>query len=329
MVLRQINEVERSFECKFEMIFKWVDPRIQYRFLYGYHKILWKATIDEIWLPGLYIDDTIGPENNLKSNSLVYIEMEGSPEKATRRHLHEALVFDGKENHVVYSEILDETLYCDFQLHYYPFDTQVCSVVLRVPLQKIPVIDLEPGMCEAKEEISLSQYFVLDMNTRVSYRHNYTIECEITLKRNPSFHIVSTYLPTLILMVTALATLFVDEAHFEATIIVAMTSMLVMFTLHQNVQSHVPYTAYLKLVDYWLIYGTILPFIVFIVEIAWELGVGDKKNQNMVQRITSATDEVSPNRNYFKIIPKYGLVALTLVFVVAYATYAIYLLLAL
>ena len=93
------------------------------------------------------------------------------------------------------------------------------------------------------------------------------MSCKITLKRNPSFHLVSTYLPTGTLMVVALATLFIDESHLEVTLMVAITSMLVMFTLHQNVQSKVPYTAYLKFVDYWLIYGTLLPFIVFIVEI--------------------------------------------------------------
>ena len=68
--------------------------------------------------------------------------------------------------------------------------------------------------------------------------------CEIALKRNPAFRIVSTYVPTLTLIVMALATLFIDEEHVEATIMVSMTSMLVMFTLHQNVQSKVPYTAY-------------------------------------------------------------------------------------
>ena len=75
-----------------------------------------------------------------------------------------------------------------------------------------------------------------------------------------------------------LATLFIDEEHVEATIMVSMTSMLVMFTLHQNVQSKVPYTAYLKFVDYWLIFGTLLPFVVFGLQVSWELGLGDKKN---------------------------------------------------
>ena len=86
-------------------------------------------------------------------------------------------------------------------------------------------------------------------------------------------------------MIMALATLFIDEGHVEATIMVAMTSMLVMFTLHQNVQSKVPYTAYLKFVDYWLIYGTLLPFIVFAILVSWELGSGDKKIQDQVQEL--------------------------------------------
>ena len=113
----------------------------------------------------------------------------------------------------------------------------------------------------------------------------------------------------------ALATLFIDEGHVEATIMVAMTSMLVMFTLHQNVQSKVPYTAYLKFVDYWLIYGTLLPFIVFATLVFWELGSGDKKVQDQVHELGKGS---KVKRNHFKTIPKIALPIVTIIFTLAY-----------
>ena len=292
-------------------------------FIHGYNSVLYRKSSEELWLPGLYIVDTIGAPNDLISKYQVRVKHEGPPQKSNRRNLHEALVYEGNENPLVFSEILDESLSCDFELTYYPFDTQTCSVILRVPILKRSVIDLIPGKCEALEKITLSQYNILGMENRVGGRHNDTLACDITLKRNPAFHIVATYLPTLTLMITALATLFIDEGHVEATIMVAMTSMLVMFTLHQNVQSKVPYTAYLKFVDYWLIYGTILPFIVFIVEVAWELGLGDKQTENKVRRISLRVEE-KPKKNLFKVIPKYGLPVITFGFVTAYTTIALY-----
>ena len=51
-------------------------------------------------------------------------------------------------------------------------------------------------------------------------------------------------------------TLFIDASHFEATIMVALTSMLVMYTLYQSISATLPQTAYLKMIDYWLL-GTV------------------------------------------------------------------------
>ena len=76
-------------------------------------------------------------------------------------------------------------------------------------------------------------------------------------------HLGTTFLPTICLVVIAEMTLFIDVNHFEATIMVALTSMLVMYTLYQSISATLPKTAYLKMIDYWLLGGLIIPFIVF------------------------------------------------------------------
>ena len=57
-------------------------------------------------------------------------------------------------------------------------------------------------------------------------------------------------------------TLYIDVSHFEATIMVALTAMLVIYTLHQSISANLPATAYLKLIDIWLFGGLIIPFII-------------------------------------------------------------------
>ena len=69
----------------------------------------------------------------------------------------------------------------------------------------------------------------------------------------------------------ALMTLFIDKSHFEATIMVALTAMLVMYTLFQGIAASMPSTSYMKLLDYWLFFGLVMPFGVFIVLVIWEL----------------------------------------------------------
>ena len=61
------------------------------------------------------------------------------------------------------------------------------------------------------------------------------------------------------------------RGHFEATVALALTAMLVMLTLHQSVSEDLPKTANIKFIDVWLIAGMILPFVVFMIVIGLEL----------------------------------------------------------
>ena len=85
------------------------------------------------------------------------------------------------------------------------------------------------------------------------------------------YFIATTFMPTICILFMALVTLFIDQSHFEAIIMVALTAMLVMYTLFQSVAISLPTTAYLKLLDYWLIFGLIMPFFVFSAEVINEL----------------------------------------------------------
>ena len=87
----------------------------------------------------------------------------------------------------------------------------------------------------------------------------------IHLNRIYNNHLATTFFPTTCLLIIACFTLFIGPDHFEVNIALALTTMLVMQTLHENISQDVPKTAYLKLVDWWLIYGMLVPFLVFMV----------------------------------------------------------------
>ena len=110
--------------------------------------------------------------------------------------------------------------------------------------------------------IDLTQYEVfpsLQYNDTISINR---IDVNIRLQCKLSSHIFNTYIPTLCLVTITGFTLFIDTSHFEATIMVALTTMLVMYTLHQSITVHLPMTAYLKMIDIWLFGGLIVPFII-------------------------------------------------------------------
>ena len=106
----------------------------------------------------------------------------------------------------------------------------------------------------------------------------------VKLRRIPTYHLTNTYIPTLCLIIITELTLFIDMSHFEATIMVALTTMLVTYTLYQSLLNYLPQTPYLKMIDIWLFSGLILPFIIICFLITLDSLVLNEKSQ-----ITSVT----------------------------------------
>ena len=113
----------------------------------------------------------------------------------------------------------------------------------------------------------LTQFEVYAINMHSFPNTTDFIVIEFTLKRRYAYYMATTYLPSVCLLLAAEITLFIDESHFEATTMVALTSMLVMYTLYQASSSALPQTSYLKMIDVWLLPGLLLPFVVFLIEV--------------------------------------------------------------
>ena len=62
----------------------------------------------------------------------------------------------------------------------------------------------------------------------------------MVLRRKYSYQLVSVYIPSLTLIVIVLLTMHIDIEHFEANIMVHLTSMLVMYTLFQAIATTLP-----------------------------------------------------------------------------------------
>ena len=106
---------------------------------------------------------------------------------------------------------------------------------------------------------------------------------KMQLRRRCMFHIATTYFPTLCLFMISEVLLFIGEDHFEATIMVSLTAMLVMYTLHQSILAHLPKTSYMKMIDIWLLSGHTIPFLVFVLTVISEL-IRHNKNKHKKNR---------------------------------------------
>ena len=97
--------------------------------------------------------------------------------------------------------------------------------------------DLRPKALIYTGVADLPQFSV----TKVAAKNlNKTAVFVMTLKRKIAYHIISVYLPSATIFFISLVTMYVHIKHVEATIMVHLTAMLVMYTLFQAISISLP-----------------------------------------------------------------------------------------
>ena len=104
----------------------------------------------------------------------------------------------------------------------------------------------------------------------------------MNLKRKVVTELMTTYLPTVLLLLITLVTIFFDKDLFGDVIAVNLTIMLVMTTIFTSKIEELPPTSDLKMLDIWLIFCQLVPFteMVFLTAIDY-FKEGVKKQKEM------------------------------------------------
>ena len=90
------------------------------------------------------------------------------------------------------------------------------------------------------------------------------------LKRKVATELLTTYLPTILLLLITFVTIFFDEGLFGDAIAVNLTIMLVMTTIFTSKIEELPPTSDMKMIDIWLIFCLVVPFLEVILRTAIE-----------------------------------------------------------
>ena len=162
----------------------------------------------------------------------------------------------------------------------YPFDTQKCPIQVGRTDDSYNQFVMKWNDTPSIEKLILTQY---DVHQILDYDNDTSSKIiagvEITLCRRLSYHIVNIYIPTLVLTIIAGFTLFIDFSHFEVLIMIALTSLLVTYTLYQSISAYLPQTSYMKMIDIWLLGGFILPFVIIAIQVIMDFLITGEKNQ--------------------------------------------------
>ena len=133
----------------------------------------------------------------------------------------------------------------------------------------------------------------------------------IIFKRRLTNEVLTSYLPTLLLIMIGYCTTYFKPFFFEAALTVNLTTMLVMTTIFISVMEKLPPTSYIRMIDIWLIFGILIPFLEVCIltfkEYNSNEGDGRMINHHGRQRA------IVENSLYKKIVP-----VLTLTFIIIY-----------
>ena len=175
---------------------------------------------------------------------------------------------------------------------------------MRVPKTLRDEIDLVPWELHVYMNDTLNKFIVTNFSLQAA-ADSKTISLVISLQRLEGPFWISLFVPSMCLILAAEIAMFVDETHFEAMIMVALTSNLVMYTLYSAIQAKLPEDSSYKLIDFWMLHGLLMPMVVFIVLAINELmnsKLLSKNNFNKKTRVANSSfktkkTEQSPSMN--------------------------------
>ena len=110
------------------------------------------------------------------------------------------------------------------------------------------------------EDTDLTMFIMTELVLKKDPNGN-MVYMALKLKRKVATELLTTYLPTVLLLLITFVTIFFDKSLFGDAIAVNLTIMLVMTTIFTSKIEELPPTSDTKMIDIWLIFCLIVPFL--------------------------------------------------------------------
>ena len=121
-------------------------------------------------------------------------------------------------------------------------------------------VSLHPGEIKLNQSEDLTQFSIIEHTLDYAPASKTGLRMRIKLKRKITSEMMTTYFPSLLLMMITYATTFFKPFFFEAALSVNLITMLVMTTIFISKMEGLPPTSTKKMIDFWLIQCQLVPF---------------------------------------------------------------------
>ena len=219
MVVQDIQEVAQYLKLKFRLSLNWRDARVSFYNIKS-EEVLNSLSLKEqlmLWTPTIVFWNT---EKKLKSindvNSFASIRRNANGTIINRTVDEDIEVYNGEEDEITFSRVYSIKFDCEYQMAWYPFDIQTCSMDMVFDGVLDNYADLLAGILQFSGGRKLTQYYVRSFQIKQDIIQNSAaVIVSVTLGRRLLGTFLTIFFPTILLNVIGYATNFFKEFFFE------------------------------------------------------------------------------------------------------------------
>ena len=233
-MIQEMKEIEQILQLKFSLRMTWVDARLDFFNIKADEtmNVISLEELNQIWLPVIIFHNT---ESGLRTindeGSFATIRRAGLGIGSDSSISEDINIYKGSENSISLTRLYNIEFFCDYNMRWYPFDSQTCYMVMKLGGGVEKLVSLTPGILEYLGPEELTQYYVKHYTiSEKTLKNAKGLSVSITFGRRLLGTILTVYLPTVLLNVIGHATNFFKPFFFEAVVTVNLTGNFEMLT---------------------------------------------------------------------------------------------------
>lgn len=242
-----INPSTMDYQVDLYLRQSWIDPRLDHPNITRALDLSDPNIVKAIWKPEIFFP-------NAKQGEFQYVTVPN------------VLIRINPNGEILYMLRLKLAFSCMMDLSKYPLDSQVCTMEIASFAKTVHDLKLhwkEPRPVEMYSGLKMPQFEIRSirhMNCQNSYHMEYScIMAEFDLQRSIGFHLVQSYLPTILVVVISWVSFWMDVEAVPGRVTLGITTLLTVSSKASGVQSNLPQVSYVKAMDVWM--GTCTAFV--------------------------------------------------------------------
>jgi len=161
---------------------------------------------------------------------------------------------------ITYGMRFTTTLACMMDLHYYPLDSQNCTVEIEsygytvsdvvMYWREKPVVGVEDAKLP---QFTINKYETNERKIKLATGTYQRLSLSFDLQRNIGYFVFQTYLPSILIVMLSWVSFWINHEATSARVALGITTVLTMTTISTGVRSSLPRISYVKAIDIYLV----------------------------------------------------------------------------